>query len=178
MVDDSKKRPGSKTWLDILGQRMEAAKASAAEAESELLARSRRVRFSDLTPPGQETVLGSRQTNLMGATDVPSPPAPARPVAPVSAAPTAPTRPLPVAPGESAEELRRKLKTSEDKCREAEARVSALQSEVDALRDLISQANVGEVEQLRLRLAEAHEIIRAIEQAYLAGECPSPEPPL
>jgi hypothetical protein len=184
MPDDaSNKRPGSKTWLDILGQRMEAAKKSAAEAESELHRKSQRVRFSDLAPPGEKNTflgLGSEPTSPIGAAPPPHevtapllkpdeapPPAPKTPPAP----PAAP------AAGDDAAELRRKLQTSEEKCREAESRVADLQAEVDALRDLIAQANVGEMEQLRLRLAEAYEIIHAIEQAYLAGECPPTEPP-
>jgi len=63
---------------------------------------------------------------------------------------------------ETAQDLRARLRESEEARREALERVAELEAELS---------------RLRAQLEEAHEIIRAIEQAYIAGERKGARPP-
>jgi len=141
------------------------------------------VRLSDLAPPG-------RRGGGVGGPGTPIvPPASGRPAAPmVPSRPPGPppqnppgARPAPPSPDALAQ-LREDLRISEDARRQAEARVVELEVQVAGL----SAGNNGgggaggnghaEVERLRQELEQAHGIIRAIEEAYLAGGGePAPE---
>jgi hypothetical protein len=155
-IDPPEKPPAAdKTWLDILGQRIDenARPVSAAPAAPAGPAapavpgvagqggppRSLAgMRFTDLMPPKRPAAGVQRQTDLYDAS---------------------------VHTGTT-----EKLRSSEQARAAAEARVVELEKEVARLRDLVGQSDAAELDELRTKLAEAHAIIQAIEQAYLAGE--------
>jgi hypothetical protein len=197
------KKNAGKTWMDILGERMDQElppppdeKPAAPPATKD---QTRSVRFSDLAPPTNTLfAVHTEQTAPAPALETKTEDAledirrklaeSAKRVRQMTAAlpPSPPSRPEPAAPPPSAQaqppaddgqlaELRRKLTVSEEKCTWAESRVSELEAEVESLRVFIAESGTHETEELRIRLAEAYEIIRAIEQAYLAGECAPPE---
>jgi len=145
------------------------------------------VRLSDLAPPG-------RRGGGVGAPRTPiTPPASGRPTTPmVPSRPPGPppqsppgTRPAPP-PSDALAQIREELRRSEDARRRAEARVAELEIQVAGLLSGNNGGGAGggnghaEVERLRRDLEQAHGIIRAIEEAYLAGggePAPETEPP-
>jgi len=134
----------------------------------------RPVRLSDLAPPSGQAPGGARPS-VPSAPGLPGrPAAPNVPLRPPGRLPQGSpvSRPAPLA-RDDVGRLRAELKTSEDARRQAEARVAELEREMTGLLAGVPSAAGGnghaEVEQLRRELEEAHTIIRAIEQAYLAG---------
>ncbi|MHC5053943.1 MAG: hypothetical protein ACYTKD_04420 [Planctomycetota bacterium] len=166
------------------------------------------VRLSDLAPPtGQAS--GKGMPGAPPWPSRPGPPvAPSVPLRPPGPPPQNPpgVRPAPHArpasdtwpagpgqrrapappPADAVARLQAELQKAEDARRGAEARVAELEHEVTGLLAGVPGGAGGngngreELERLRRELDEAHAIIRAIEQAYLAGggdPAPEPEPP-
>ena len=139
------------------------------------------VRLSDLAPPAapsRPAPVGPPAPGRLAAPSVPSRPPGPPPQTPVPARPTAP-------PADAVARLRAEFRKSEDARRRAEARVAELEREIVELRASVSVGAQGngnghaETERLRRELGEAHTIIRAIEEAYLAGGGEAaPEPPV
>jgi len=172
--------PANKTWLDILGEKIDDARRTPSVVAASIASRSdgrakgggngksRRVRFSDLDAPESK-----------------SPPATAAEPAVDHGVIQVLHRQLDRARERLAEaearlgmlqkrrkEAEEKLAVAQKRREEAESRAAALEELIAAQRSATQapQADTAEVESLRRRLAEAYEIISAIEQAYLEGE--------
>lgn len=136
----------------------------------------RPVRLSDLAPPGGRAPAGARPGTPSAPALPGRPAAPNVPLRPPGRLPQGSPLPRPAPPaGDEVGRLHAELKVSEDARRRAEARVAELEREMTGLLAGVPGAAGGngngqaEVERLRRELEEAHTIIRAIEQAYLAG---------
>jgi hypothetical protein len=143
--------PGEAEWESLLKRKLEEKFGASPE---EAKRPQGPVRLSELHPPKGRSA----------AAPPPGPPAEA-----------VEGRPAPPAGAAEAAALRDRLEESERARRAAESRVARLEEEVAALQAASPEGggpaqNHEEIERLRSELAEARAIIRAIEEAFLAGE--------